>query len=582
MANQKITDLNKLTKLSNDDLFIVVDRDSKATSSSPTGETMGIDAETLAEQLAEVQAGNVGISFRSLSDVPDDYEPFREGYIRIKKDASGVEFTDSPGASEKSYPHDRFTTGREYRVGELLAVNSTGLFSHASSSNPASAEVVGIIKKLKWQDDNPLTEVITHINLVFNGLVEFPDAAPLFTDIEDPSDPSGVVNGSSLLVTGTTYFLGNNGSLADFDPAHSTAYENHVSKPVLIATGPRSGVMTNYRGFVCSSDEQSHKFVVTATEPCNSIEVGDILRIKRTDIRLEISDSSNNPKFSSDGGEPAQDEQSAGDLKPDYLATLGGTTDYVLANAISMGKATGQANHPVEDDNYGCDMIGIVINSTSDFFEIQTSGMIEFTPPVGVTSMFKQGYQYYLEAHDTSATAGIQHELRKSTYEFSETEIEQYNAGISEFVINMKTILNGERPFRNSTIVDPFHREYGSGGVVTAYSKPVFYAVGPNKILLTNRSAYPNPKDQCNAVDSTTGSPCIDRVETRNITITTPPPTNESERNIFENNYFSQAWPAASRNDVAIITFVTGENSFTTLTWKRIESGSTAHWQYQG
>lgn len=85
MANQKITDLNKLTKLSNDDLFIVVDRDSKATSSSPTGETMGIDAETLAEQLAEVQAGNVGISLRSLSDVPDDYEPFREGYIRIKK-----------------------------------------------------------------------------------------------------------------------------------------------------------------------------------------------------------------------------------------------------------------------------------------------------------------------------------------------------------------------------------------------------------------------------------------------------------------------------------------------------------------
>ena len=44
-------------------------------------------------------------------------------------------------------------------------------------------------------------------------------------------------------------------------------------------------------------------------------------------------------------------------------------------------KTTGN-NAPIEDDNYGCDMLGIVINSTSDFFEIQTSGMVEFDMPL--------------------------------------------------------------------------------------------------------------------------------------------------------------------------------------------------------
>ena len=60
---------------------------------------------------------------------------------------------------------------------------------------------------------------------------------------------------------------------------------------------------------------------------------------------------------------------------PNFLGRESGTTQYALCNSAAQLKTIGD-NAPVEDDNYGCDMLGIVINSTSDFFEIQTRYII--------------------------------------------------------------------------------------------------------------------------------------------------------------------------------------------------------------
>ena len=64
--------------------------------------------------------------------------------------------------------------------------------------------------------------------------------------------------------------------------------DNVVSKPMLIASSKTSGVIVNYRGLVCNSDEQAQKFVVYEPAACNSIKTGDVLRIKRSKVRTEI------------------------------------------------------------------------------------------------------------------------------------------------------------------------------------------------------------------------------------------------------------------------------------------------------
>ena len=51
-----------MQKLAKSDLLVVVDTSANGISGSPTGETMAIEAGTLAGQLAEIQQGDVGIS----------------------------------------------------------------------------------------------------------------------------------------------------------------------------------------------------------------------------------------------------------------------------------------------------------------------------------------------------------------------------------------------------------------------------------------------------------------------------------------------------------------------------------------
>jgi len=154
MANQKITDLNKLINLSSDDLFIVVDRNSKSNSSSPTGETKGITASDLANELNKIVGQEVGIKFKNLNDVPDSYDGFQDGYVKIKKDGTGVEFTDSPGASEQTFNGDLLETyingsPQTYTIGDVLYVQPNKKFAKASCVNIESSEAIGLIRKIK-------------------------------------------------------------------------------------------------------------------------------------------------------------------------------------------------------------------------------------------------------------------------------------------------------------------------------------------------------------------------------------------------------------------------------------------------
>ena len=193
-----------------------------------------------------------------------------------------------------------------------------------------------------------------------------------------------------------------------------------------------------YRGLVCSSDEQSNKFVIYEPSACNSIKTGDVLRIKRNDVRIKIDNLNTLSEYDT--------EELSEDVLPSFLGRESGTTSYALCNSASQNKTISTQDNdqpPVEDDNYGCDMLGVVINSTSDFFEIQTSGMVEFdlpqyqsnetiTLPSGDTQyvnkelkdgLFKTGYTYYVESFpinsDQLAATNQTTELRNSVYDYA-------------------------------------------------------------------------------------------------------------------------------------------------------------------
>lgn len=620
MANQKITDLNKLHQLDNSDLFIVVDRDSKSNSTSPTGETKGISAGSLATELTRIANQEVGIDFKNLRDVPNSYEDHLGGFIRIKTDGSGVEFTDSPGASEQSFPGSALESHvngvvQTYNVGDLLIVSGTHKFQKASCLSPESAEVIGIIKKIKYKlpSANQLTsEIIEKINIVFNGMVSWDWSddqigGPLTIEKKsaDPTESTFTkLYENQLLIPGKTYFLGKSGTLIDFEPTEESDLSNAVSKPVLIASSPTSGIMVNYRGLVCNSDEQANKFIIYEPAACNSIKTGDVLRIKRRKVRQEIDNLSHTSTYAENLLEET--------ILPPFLERESGTTEYALCNSASQLKAL-DANSPAEDDNYGCDMLGIVINATNDFFEIQTSGLVEFQPPeyeVSSTddsnttqpldSLFVQGYTYYIESFpindDQQADTNKPTELRNSIYDYSPEEIgealqlEQNGQPTNPLIATkLRPSLNGTSPFRNTTNVDPFKRDSVTGKVIS-YSKPAFYAVSPTKILILDQSAYPNPKDSCNAIDPTSGSPCAsyDVRDIKNFSINrTTTFDSQTQLESFSNDFLKAAWFSANINDKAFITYIfeyTINNEtttqFETHELVKLDSATNSNWSY--
>ena len=50
---------------------------------------------------------------------------------------------------------------------------------------------------------------------------------------------------------------------------------------MIVATSETSGVLVNYRGLVCESGDEPHKFVLEIIASCTNVKVGDIVRVKR-------------------------------------------------------------------------------------------------------------------------------------------------------------------------------------------------------------------------------------------------------------------------------------------------------------
>lgn len=633
MANQKITDLNKLHQLDANDLFIVVDRDSKTNSASPTGETKGIDASSLASELTRIANNEVGIDFKNLRDVPNTYEENKGGFIRINELGTGIEFTDSPGSSEQSFSGNSLETHvngelQEYSLGDLLISSGTNKFQKASCLDTASAEVIGIIKKIKYKPVSTASSVssgiIDKVNIVFNGMVSWEwNSSHIGGPLKIEKQSMSVANTTSytelydnqLLIPGKTYFLGKRGTLTDSEPTEDPTVSDGVSKPVLIATSPTSGVMVNYRGLVCNSDEQSNKFVIYEPSACNSIKIGDVLRIVRHKVRTSVDNLSHTSTYdssvTSESILPSFIERESGVVSLDKM-------NYALCNSASQLKIS-NPDSPAEDDNYGCDMLGIVINASSDFFEIQTSGIVDFHLPERTTQdtttnsagetqavtapidrLFLEGYTYYIESFplndDQRADTNKPTELRNSIYDYSVEEIGESlrvesDGRYSNPLLNstLKPFLNGTTPFRNTTNINPFKRDPVTGKVLT-YSKPAFYALSPTKILILNQPAYPNPNDSCNAIDPTSGSPCssYDVRETKNFSI------NRNSRFVdqtsleeFSNSFLKSAWPTAGINDKSLVTFVfdvevnnTQITEFETHEFTKIDSLPNANWNY--
>jgi len=579
MANQKITDLNKLHKLTSSDLLIVVDTDSKSLSTSPTGETMAIEAGRLADELAEIQQGNVGISFDALSDVPDNYTDYPGGYVKISELVNPVtgkheiEFTDSPGASEMAvvfagnfYITDAdpnaevgavAVTETDYHVGDVMRRDiELGVYKHASSANSDEAEAIGIIRNIRKNPSGPGNL----INIVFGGHVVFSEFPRIRTETSDNNQPPV----ETALIDGKTYFLCKDGTLASFDPSESLKEEGtfaQVSKPLLVATGQSSGVMVNYRGLVCEKSEEPHKFIVEHEASCSNIKVGDVVRVKRR-IQRFADDIFGQTATGGTGGKVNEFKGEYETLKPQFLDTVSGSSDYVLSNSASLAK-----NPEVDfDDSYGCDILGIVIEAASEFFQVQTTGMITFPLPTGMTddptnknratrpdAMFKRGYTYYLEAFDITpdenTETNLKVRLRNPIYDYTTSEIDDYFNGVPAADLDMEDVLTGISPFRNTTIQNPFTRDPKTGRVM-AYAKPVFYAVSERQILLLNETAYPPPFDQCNAVNPTTQSSCFELGrEEKNFTTAESPDTNASD-------FLNSAWATAGELDVAIITHI--------------------------
>nr|BAR39933.1 hypothetical protein [uncultured Mediterranean phage uvMED] len=606
MANQKITDLNTLRSLDKDDLFIVVDRDSKSNSSSQTGETKQVTAENLATQLNNIANGETGIDLKNLRDVPNSYDDHKDGYIKINKEGTGIEFTESPGASERTFLFNQFDQSKAYNIGEILTIKENKL-QHASCINTEDSEAIGIIKKIKTK----LTELgnieIESISVVFNGMIEWEynpttgDSGPISIETTGGQENPTTTLQNQVLIPGQTYFLGTNGNLIDFDPTESAVFDNYVSKPMLIANGPASGIVVNYRGLVCNQDEGVNKFVIPIDASCNSIKVGDILRIKRNKVRTTI-DALNRPDYNE-----TELEES---VLPPFIGREGGTTNFALSNSASQNKLEG-VDSPVEDDAYGCDMLGIVTNATTDNFEIQTSGMVEFRPPEyevsstqtsPISGLFLAGYTYYIESFplnpDENASTNQTTQLRSSIYDYTPSDLAvKINSDLDTtsatppLAQTLRTLMDGTNPFRNTTIVNPFERDMTTGQVVS-YSKPAFYAVSETKILILNQTAYPNPKDRCNAIDPTTGTPCATVArESKSFSINRNNEfLNNSNIEQFSSDFLNSAWPTAKTNDEAIITFIfeiTNTNGdtvdrFESYRMSKIVTGQNTNWALIG
>jgi hypothetical protein len=454
MANQKISDLEKVgqpTDLAAEDLFVVVDSSS---SSSPSGETKGITASTLAQALTQLSQGLLGADFTNLRDTPSEYTYDNHGnFIKVNVTTAetgelqgSLEFVDSPGASEQTFPFignfesdDPTTTDIDeghFFVGALVRRTTTGKFALADASDASRAECVGIIKKIKTDSTNTTTA----ITIVFGGYVEFAPQSEL--GLEVMSTLTGPPTQTTNLDNGVVYFLGKSGRLINVDPSLTDGDgTTHVSKPVLIGAGGTRGIFVNYRGIYQPEDLEANKFIIEREGLCSDHEVGDILRIK--------------------------------------ASTAG--ADYIMSSA---------------EDFDTSDVVGIVVSASTEHYIIQTNGMATFDMPDTSDVLHLQpGQQYYLEDMEFNGD-------RLSLNQWSQLDEEQRGAIREKEPIDSEGGISPKTgtPFRNSRPSDPgtpLELKDDISGNYETFSRPVFYAITSNRLLLTNHRTLPNPYLEC-------------------------------------------------------------------------------------
>ena len=316
------------------------------------------------------------------------------------------------------------------------------------------------------------------------------------------------------LQSGLVYFLGSNGLLFANDPAITGGDGNsNVSKPVLIGAGGLQGFFVNYRGMYNPEDEEANKFVIEKEESCSDFEVGDIVRISNV------------------------------------------TGEFVLSSS---------------EDFDTSDVLGIVINASTNHYVVQTNGMVsfEFPPNINETLYLKPGTQYYLTDADIMFSDNEKNAPRYSIFEWAYKLDEGTRTALEtsfppELESSARRVPSEGTPFRNSQPTDPASplvlKDETSGRYET-FSRPVFYAVSKNRILLTNHRTLPNPNLEC--------FDCLKNSET--------------VKSIF--------WPSYPSGDVDPTTFSNMANLFLEKVWSSAGSGhvatlydsseSTSRWRY--
>tara|TARA_A100001037_G_scaffold290243_1_gene302834 strand:- start:3284 stop:4924 length:1641 start_codon:yes stop_codon:yes gene_type:complete len=544
MANQKITDLDQVNlpeDLSAEDVFVVVDASSPA---SPSGETKGITAQTLASALTKLSAGLIGADFINLRDTPNEYTYDNNGnFIKVKVTTNetgdlvgSLDFVDSPGASEQTFPYvgnfetdDPNTTDIDegyFFPGALVRRTVNGKFSLAHATDDAKAECIGIIKKIKKDDNGD----IVSITIVFGGYVEFvPETQE---GLEVITSTSGLYTKTTSLENGVVYFLGNNGRLINTDPSLTDGDGNPaVSKPVLIGAGGMNGIFVNYRGMWQPEDEEGSKFIIERDATCSDLEVGDIIRVKE-----------------GSGGE-----------------------EFVLSSA---------------EDFDTSDVLGIVVSASPEHFVVQTNGMVTLDMPpqegawLGSDLHLIPGRQYYLDDIDPNLNGG-NNPLRLSLNQWSLLDEEQRVAMRQKEPVESEHGLSPKfgTPFRNSRPTDPatpLILKDDASGMYETFSRPVFYAITTNRLLITNHRTMPNPDLEC--------YDCLKNAETQKSIYWPgfPYGSDISTQRLAAREFLSKVWPFAGVGHRATLysseSVSASDVEHQTLTMKKDKPG-TMEWE---
>ena len=127
-------------------------------------------------------------------------------------------------------------------------------------------------------------------------------------------------------------------------------------------------------------------------------------------------------------------------------------------------------------------------------------------------------------------------------------------------------------PFRNSQPNDPANplvlKDEISGNYET-FSRPVFYAVSKNRILITNHRTLPNPNLEC--------FDCLKNSETLKSFYWPSHPSGDTDPTIFSssaNNFLSKVWPSAGNGHVVTLYNNTEDTSmwrYSVNTWERVK-----------